>query len=92
MNRRDFVWIGVRILGLYLSIEAVLAVPHLVLETFGVLNSVFHGGGGFGTLMGFGVSVIPVIIQAVLGIYFVFSGGMIVDILAKWPASKTVGQ
>jgi hypothetical protein len=90
MNKRDFVWIGVRILGLYLVIQAVLMVPHLALEVIGTAGSIIHGN--FGGLMGFGAVVAVFLIQGGLGLYFVFSGGAVVDMLAKWPPTKTIGQ
>lgn len=34
MNKRDFVWVGIRIFGIYLLVLAVLAVPPLINSTY----------------------------------------------------------
>ena len=79
MNRKDWIWIGVKMFGLYLGIQALLTIPPM-LSNFLVLRDATYGFGRIGTptiWMPFFQLFITFIIMCVSSAYLLRSGRMV---------------
>jgi hypothetical protein len=93
MTKRDWIWITIRIFGIYLLVQAVIAIPNLISSTFGLyqLYPVVHSGSAdmdrisqtlrssFGSE--FVNALARLLIYSAVGIYFVRGGSCLFKIL-----------
>ncbi len=91
MNKRDFIWIGIRLLGVFFIVQAVLAIPNVFGAVMGAMAAIGDKHlPNFRDMAGAGI---PLVVQGLVGLYCVMGGRGLVDMLARWPTSgaPTVG-
>ena len=79
MNRKDWVWIGLKMFGVYLAIQAVLILPPMM-STFFVLwetTNAFRYPASAALWMPFWQQIISLILTSILSLYLLGSGRLI---------------
>jgi hypothetical protein len=89
MSRKDWVWVAIKVFGIYLGVEAVRAVPPLV-TNYLTLNEVHDAQLSVGHVMMMPIwgQFAALVILANLSLYFLRSGRLVFWLIGPWIPSE----